>query len=543
LNVGGSVYLRDGFFSAAEILLEGAQIASALDGTRGTFWNNGRTALVLNSAKIGGFCTFAFAAFCTTAAPAIRAEGTLIGGFLSLARARIEGLLLLRGVQIGANLNLAGAALANPGSEALNLERAKIAGSILMNPHERLTAGKRETVPTSVVGSIRLIEASIDWSVVIEDAGIVGAGDPTRSSVAIAAEGLRVGSYLSLVRSSFLGLVMLRDLQVGRTVNLSGARISNPGKAAFDAERAKIGGDLFIRPFERPGELDKKKPALITGGVIISGATIGGSLFVVDDSLKNHEKEDLLFNRMNVAGVFRFANIQCGNGRLSFANAKTFAFIDDGTVWPEKGLLWLNGFEYGSLSGNASTSWRSRLDWLRRYKPDEFNPQPFTTLVTVLQRAGHDWDAKKIAIARHREARKYVQRGAPRWMGSILMDVTCGHGYRSWLAVMWIVLFIGIGFAVFNLDPADRVPLKDTAAALYHAGKPLPDGYPPYQPLIYSADVLLPIVNLQQKDYWAPNSDRPRGYYARLYLPVHILAGWFFTTLFVVGVTGLIRRD
>jgi len=52
----------------------------------------------------------------------------------------------------------------------------------------------------------------------------------------------------------------------------------------------------------------------------------------------------------------------------------------------------------------------------------------------------------------------------------------------------------------------------------------------------------LPIVNLQQKDYWAPNSERPRGHWARRYLPLHILAGWFFTTLFVVGVTGLIRR-
>jgi hypothetical protein len=146
-----------------------------------------------------------------------------------------------------------------------------------------------------------------------------------------------------------------------------------------------------------------------------------------------------------------------------------------------------------------------------------------------------------IGIARYREARKYMRCGSPRWLGNVLMDATCGHGYRPWLAAAWIILFIAIGYVVFNLDPADRVPLKEPAASLYP--KSIPEGYPPFLPLVYSADILLPIVNLQQKDYWAPNSARPRGYLARLYLPLHILAGWFFTTLFVVGVTGLIRRE
>jgi hypothetical protein len=123
------------------------------------------------------------------------------------------------------------------------------------------------------------------------------------------------------------------------------------------------------------------------------------------------------------------------------------------------------------------------------------------------------------------------------------MDATCGHGYRPWLAAMWVVLFIGVGFEMFDLDLPDRIPLKESAAALYRDGKGLPSDYPKFQPLIYSADVLLPMVNLQQKDYWAPNITQPRGYRARLYLPIHIIAGWFFTTLFVVGVTGLIRRD
>ena len=335
---------------------------------------------------------------------------------------------------------------------------------------------------------------------------------------------------------------MLRDAQVGRSANLSGTKIDNPGALALNMERAKIGGDVFIRPFEQPGAPTETTPGLLSGGIIMTGATIGGSLFIHDGAIKN-ENQQLSFNRMNVAGVFTFSNITCGEGRLSLANAKVFALNDYGTVWPKRGSLLLNGFDYNSLTGQAPTGWRLRLDWLRRFAPDEFNPQPFTTLVTVLRRSGHDQDAKKIAIARHREQRKYLRRGSPRWLGNVLMDVTCGHGYRPWLAAMWVMVFIAIGGFVFNLSPSERVPLKDSATGLGRDWKPLPPGYPPFEPILYSADVLLPIVNLQQKDYWAPNSERPRGYWARLYLPLHILAGWFFTTLFVVGVTGLIRRE
>ena len=104
-----------------------------------------------------------------------------------------------------------------------------------------------------------------------------------------------------------------------------------------------------------------------------------------------------------------------------------------------------------------------------------------------------------------------------------------------------------IRYVIYNREGYSQLvfdhSLKDSATGLGRDWKPLPPGYPPFQPILYSADVLLPIVNLQQKDYWAPNSERPRGYWARLYLPLHILAGWFFTTLFVVGVTGLIRRE
>jgi hypothetical protein len=272
VDVGGSVYLRDGFSSESRISLEGAQIGSALDGFRGTFRNNNGIAVYLNAARIGGFCVFAFAELEAKVAPAVSAEGAQIGGFLSFRRAKVDGLLMLRSVQIGANFNLAGVTLANSRGTVLNLERANVGGDLLMNPHER--------VVSTVIGSMLLFNASIGGSVVIQGASI-DAGDPATRPTAIAGEGLQVGHYLILVQSSVKGLVMLRDVQVARSVNLSGTNIDNRGAIALNMERAKVGGDMFIRAYERAGAPPETKLALVTGGIVMISATIGGSLMII----------------------------------------------------------------------------------------------------------------------------------------------------------------------------------------------------------------------------------------------------------------------
>lgn len=42
---------------------------------------------------------------------------------------------------------------------------------------------------------------------------------------------------------------------------------------------------------------------------------------------------------------------------------------------------------------------------------------------------------------------------------------------------------------------------------------------------------------------WEHQFGRDFGEELRWYFWVHILAGWFFTTMFVAGVTGLVRKD
>ncbi|MFL5182830.1 MAG: hypothetical protein ACJ8CQ_20180 [Microvirga sp.] len=93
---------------------------------------------------------------------------------------------------------------------------------------------------------------------------------------------------------------------------------------------------------------------------------------------------------------------------------------DDIVSWPD-GRLILNGCEYGLLSGDAPTRWRDRLGWLRKQKYEHLyvhpRPQPFSQLVSVLRRMGHERDARAIAIARRRLETAAVPWYSPRRLG------------------------------------------------------------------------------------------------------------------------------
>ncbi|RBI86612.1 hypothetical protein DRV85_04055 [Rhodosalinus halophilus] len=73
--------------------------------------------------------------------------------------------------------------------------------------------------------------------------------------------------------------------------------------------------------------------------------------------------------------------------------------------------------------------------------------------------------------------------------------------------------------------------------------QPEAQGYPAFNALVYSADTLLPIVEMEMQDFWLPDDSHPYGAVARVYLWVHIALGWAFSILAVAGFTGLIRTE
>ncbi|MGD1907857.1 MAG: hypothetical protein ACFB0C_17975 [Leptolyngbyaceae cyanobacterium] len=76
------------------------------------------------------------------------------------------------------------------------------------------------------------------------------------------------------------------------------------------------------------------------------------------------------------------------------------------------------------------------------------------------------------------------------------------------------------------------------------------DDYPVFNALVYSIDVFIPIVDLHQQSYWLPNANRGAdvvfsfkwGAFLRWYFWFHIASGWFFSSLWIAGFTGLVRN-
>ena len=95
---------------------------------------------------------------------------------------------------------------------------------------------------------------------------------------------------------------------------------------------------------------------------------------------------------------------------------------------------------------------------------------------------------------------------------------------------------------------AARFGLK---AVIFDCGSPIAqiseassvENYPGFNPFVYSVDVFIPFVKLNQENHWLPAAAKPYGGYFRLYLWIHIALGWIFSTLAVAALAGLVRKE
>jgi hypothetical protein len=77
-------------------------------------------------------------------------------------------------------------------------------------------------------------------------------------------------------------------------------------------------------------------------------------------------------------------------------------------------------------------------------------------------------------------------------------------------------------------------------------GQP-PDYYQRFTASVYSLENSLPFVNLGQKDHWTPDPNQQGWWRLASFLRVfrwgQVLLGWLLATLFVAGVTGVVRKE
>jgi hypothetical protein len=342
-----------------------------------------------------------------------------------------------------------------------------------------------------------------------------------------------------------IGTVRLIGAAIHRDLNCSGGRFERPGGDALQCDGATIGGTLYLQDrFDAKGE------------VRLVGATIAGDLACVHGSFDNVGGTALACDLARVARAFYFRDVDRIAGSLVLNSMQVGILCDDVASWKgAAGALFLDGFAYGRITGGARTDAQSRIAWLDSQHPshllDGFRPQPWEQLIAVLRALGHPEDARAVAVAKQdrlRRAHKIARGARPlHWLYGLIV----GYGYRPMrlvkvVAAVWLFCALAYWWAA---NPGPFGPSTHLIAARGGTEQaPRPD-YRTFVPLIYSADVLLPVVDFGYKDEWQPvvadRSGNPLiwGQLLRFLYWFEIAFGWV-AGLLLVGVLGnLIKKD
>jgi hypothetical protein len=426
--------------------------------------------------------------------PGLTARQLRTQGNVDLNGAKVRGGIDLLGAHIGGHLNLNGATLANPKGTALD------ADGLTVDQHMLCRGGFRAE------GQVILRGAHIGSQLEFDGATLTNPNGTALDAASLTVDQLMACRYGFRAE----GQVILRAAHIGGQLDFDGATLTNPNGTALDADALTVDQLMLCRNGFRA-----------EGTVILRAAHIDSQLDFDEATLTNPNGRALDLQETHArALLFRLKTSP--EGEVHFTHAQVGVYLDDETTWPT--TLVLRGFVYDTLYERSQISAAARLRWLDR-DPAGYTPQPYEQLAAVYRRAGRDDDARKVAIAKQRRRRETLNWPGKLWNG--LLRWTVGYGYRTWQAGLWLLGLLAVGATVFAWAyPAEMALAKKP-------GDPLPA----FQPWIYSLDVLLPVVNLHQEEFWIPQG------VARWWAWFSILAGWLLTTVVVAAVSGLLRKD
>ncbi len=482
---------------------------------------------------------------------------------LRVAGAVVEGVLDLESCDLGRDLGLIYCRfLEAPGFQSTSLNNLFLLGSYF---HAGLKADSLEAKGSIFLREIRsegevcLLGAKLGGDLSCINATFHGVRDEAGNvtGYALSADRLEAEGGVFLNGSNFEGLARFLGAKLGGNLEcvdttFCGVRDGEGtvSGGAFIADGLAVRGNVFLRGIRAKGEV-RLAGAKLGGNLECDGATFSGG--VVEFTLAN----------ATVGGVFFWRNgISCKGG-LDFRAAEVGVLSDAADCWPDKGHLFLDRFRYGAII-DAPVDAKSRIEWLG-LQAGEFTPQPYEQLAKVLRELGHLADARAVLVEKEKEQRKARRKGK-RWLLRLwfafwdtLIAITVRYGRQPLLAFVWLFGFWLLGAGIFGNAAAEgafkpaspRVLLPDewrgcageapSQMACFLDRVP---GYPRFNALIYSADTLLPIVDLEMQNSWIPDESRGfTGYSARWYLWWQIFVGWALSLLAVAGFSGLVKSD
>lgn len=472
--------------------------------------------VVLSDARVGNLF------LSRSTLPGLRAYRLKATGALFLRGSTVTNTVDLMGAEIGGDFDCSGATLNTPTGNALDADHMTVKGSAFLRNG------------FSAEGEVRLLGATIGGNL-----DCTGATLEAPDGDALSADGMTVtGSVFLDGTFSAEGAVRLLDTEIGGILGCVGATLKTPKGNALYADRLTIKGSVFL-----------SDGFSAEGTVRFMGAEIRGDLYCIGATLKAPDRLALNAERITIRGGLGVFSMPCppeGSLELSWGRIGTLAL--DRTAWPAAGEFAISGLTYTHFHMRDQSD---PVDWLALQDQSRFTPQPYEQLARVLRAEGREDEAKRVGMAKQKTRLAHGHLPGWRRAGVWFLGKTIGYGYETWRAFLMMLAMVILGAFLFDramalgiMVPAkERVLMDDRYKDPRIVREWLP-AYPAFQPIAYSIDTFVPILNLHQESYWLPDGAKePFGWIYRAYLWLHIIVGWALTTVAVAGLTGLVKKD
>lgn len=530
VRIGGNLRCDQGFSAQGRVVLAGASVA-------GNAVFSG--AALRGGAARGEPAVLVLPRGSADPSAALVADRLAVNGNLLLdAGFTAEGSVRVINARIGGHLRLSGATLGSsvePGSPngdpsgpvpvALAADGIEVQGDLEARRSLPRSENFDGAGPLHAHGQVRLVGAWVHGSASLSGARLRGPGFDV-----LFADRLRIGGSLFLRWARVAGSIRLHHSDIGSTLDCTGAWLDEPRcrpdgstKPSLDARATTIGKDMYA-----------SHGFTATGGIRLSLAEVSKSVSF-DDALLGGPGQgvEALRARGMTCQELRLRFATPPRGTVTLAGVVAGSVFDNEQLWNTEGKVDIEDFQYQSLTAWPPVDVATRLRWLSGVLPG-YDPDPYDHLAASYRDSGHDERADTVLLAKQRHRHRahepaergwvgwgWVGRGWARRIWGWLQEWTVGYGYRPWRAAWWLAVCWLLGslwFVHHQLPPLDRA--KD----------------PAWQPVIYTAELLFPVVNLGQNELW-----RTSG--ASAWVASTLTAvGWLLLTTGAAGASRILTR-
>ncbi|MEV4438749.1 hypothetical protein AB0K09_06950 [Streptomyces sp. NPDC049577] len=491
--------------------------------THHNFYLNGSSIgapLLLRSAKIDGQLAMKNAKL-GPGAP-LRAGSITISQGAYFQAIKVEDKVHLAGARITAKFDMRGATLTkSQDGRALHAPRIQVSGNVLLSNDFR-AEGTVDFTNATVTGDVRCSGGTF-----VKPAF----GETRERCLDLARARIQQHVYLNNGFNA-TGTVHLADATIEGTLDCEGGRFENPSDTAIYAPGIQVGRDVRLTKALTPAATDESGFS-VRGEVVLGGACINARL----DCRGGHFLTDGAGQRSITARAMTVGSLKFGCGFLAQGTVDlrrttvTGELVDITSI--ETQNIKMTRLTYKTLreskeSGESGP--KKLIAWLKKV---DYSPQIFRQLSSAYAAEGEEGWAKKALVA-GRDARRMKTLGyGPRRGAEFLLKLLVGYGYSPFRVLYYLIgleFFGGIWFSIRE-HAMEVSPLYQRTQS---QGTPW---HPDFNPWIYTGDLLLPVVDLQQSKYWIPT-------HSEEWISVALtISGWALATALVAGLGSVFRSD